>query len=394
MKKIRKDIEISDLIYKSLRGETSKSEDELLEAWCLEPRNRKLFMELREADYLYEGVADMYNVDTKEPFKNVEDRIRRGKRVRLMKYVSGVAAVLLVGVVFLGLMEKEEKISVRQVLHSSISRGKMEPFATLVTTAGKVVYLEDSVKQEVLEVGGNKETLKSQGSERDVQFASGQEVEYNVLTTSKQGNIKVVLYDGSLVWLNAGSELRYPNTFVENQRVVYLKGEAYFDVTKDRSHPFVVKTISSEISVLGTSFNVNTYVSERAIRTTLVSGKVRVGDRLTGKGEVILPGQQVVWKDGVFATKEVDTSIYTAWIDGKFYFEGATLEEITAQLERWYDIDFFFTSDNVKHFAFAGVINKEYSANKIFSIIEKTTQVHFSVNGRVVTVSEINNKQK
>ena len=100
MKKIRKDIEISDLIYKSLRGETSKSEDELLEAWCLEPRNRKLFMELREADYLYEGVADMYNVDTKEPFKNVEDRIRRGKRVRLMKYVSGVAAVLLVGVVF------------------------------------------------------------------------------------------------------------------------------------------------------------------------------------------------------------------------------------------------------------------------------------------------------
>ena len=139
---------------------------------------------------------------------------------------------------------------------------------------------------------------------------------------------------------------------------------------------------------------VNTYVSERAIRTTLVSGKVRVGDRLTGKGEVILPGQQVVWKDGVFATKEVDTSIYTAWIDGKFYFEGATLEEITAQLERWYDIDFFFTSDNVKHFAFAGVINKEYSANKIFSIIEKTTQVHFSVNGRVVTVSEINNKQK
>ena len=155
MKKIRKDIEISDLIYKSLRGETSKSEDELLEAWCLEPRNRKLFMELREADYLYEGVADMYNVDTKEPFKNVEDRIRRGKRVRLMKYVSGVAAVLLVGVVFLGLMEKEEKISVRQVLHSSISRGKMEPFATLVTTAGKFVYLEDSVKQEVLEVGGN-----------------------------------------------------------------------------------------------------------------------------------------------------------------------------------------------------------------------------------------------
>ena len=169
MKRIRKDIEISDLIYKSLRGETSKSEDELLEAWCLEPRNRKLFMELREADHLYEGVADMYNVDTKVPFKNVDDRIRKKKRVRLMKYVSGVAAVLLVGVVLWGLMEKEEKMPVRQVLLSSVSKGKMEPFATLVTTAGKVVYLEDSVKQESLKMGGNKETLKPQESERDVQ---------------------------------------------------------------------------------------------------------------------------------------------------------------------------------------------------------------------------------
>ena len=125
-----------------------------------------------------------------------------------------------------------------------------------------------------------------------------------------------------------------------------------------------------------------------------MDGKVRVGDRLTGKGEIILPGQQAEWEDGTFTTKEVDTSIYTAWINGKFYFEGATLEEIASQLERWYDIDFFFTSENVKRFAFAGVINKEYSANKIFLIIEKTTRVRFNVNGRVVTVSEINNKQE
>ena len=101
-------------------------------------------------------------------------------------------------------------------------------------------------------------------------------------------------------------------------------------------------------------------------------------------------GQQAEWKDGTFTTKEVDTSIYTAWIDGKFYFEGATLEEITVQLERWYDIDFFFTSEKVKHFAFAGVINKEYTANQIFAIIEKTTRVRFNVNGRIVTVNEVN----
>ncbi len=105
MKRVRKDIEISDLIYKFLRGETSKSENELLEAWCLEPRNRKLFMELQEANHLYEGIADMCNVDTSLPFEKVNVQIRKKKRVRLLKYVSGVAAVLMIGVVFILLME-------------------------------------------------------------------------------------------------------------------------------------------------------------------------------------------------------------------------------------------------------------------------------------------------
>lgn len=109
MKRMRKDIEISDLIYKFLRGETSKSEDELLEAWCLEPRNRKLFMELRDANHLYEGVTDMCNVDTSIPFENVNAQIRKKKRVHLMKYVAGVAAVLMVGMVFVFFYGRGEK---------------------------------------------------------------------------------------------------------------------------------------------------------------------------------------------------------------------------------------------------------------------------------------------
>ena len=101
MKRIRKDIEISNLIYKSLRGETSKDEDELLEAWCLESRNRKLFLEFQEADHLYEGITDMYNVDTNVPLKKVNDKIKKKKHVRVLKYISGIAAVLLVGVIFM-----------------------------------------------------------------------------------------------------------------------------------------------------------------------------------------------------------------------------------------------------------------------------------------------------
>ena len=341
MKRMRKDIEISDLIYKFLRGETSKSEDELLEAWCLEPRNRKLFMELRDANHLYEGVTDMCNVDTSIPFENVNAQIRKKKRVHLMKYVAGVAAVLMVGMVFVFFMEEEKNEPVRQVLLSSVSKGKTESFATLVTTSGKVVYLEDSVKQESLKER-NKETLKPIENESDPQVIPTQEVEYNVLTTSKQGNIKIVLYDGSLVWLNAGSELRYPNTFVENQRVVYLKGESYFDVTKDRSHPFIVKTISSEISVLGTSFNVN--ARENSCVTTLVEGRVRMKHGI--KDSVELRAGQQAWVAGTekIRVQEVDTRYYTSWMNNMFAFRETSLREIATVLEDWYECKCRFES--------------------------------------------------
>ena len=386
MKRIRKDIEISDLIYKSLRGETSKSEDELLEAWCLEPRNRKLFMELREADHLYEGVADMYNVDTKVPFKNVDDRIRKKKRVRLMKYVSGVAAVLLVGVVLWGLMEKEEKMPVRQVLLSSVSKGKMEPFATLVTTAGKVVYLEDSVKQESLKMGGNKETLKPQESERDVQSVPEQEVEYNVLTTSKQGNIKVVLYDGSLVWLNAGSELRYPNTFVENQRVVYLKGEAYFDVAKDHGHPFVVKTISSEISVLGTSFNVN--ARENSCVTTLVEGRVRMKHGMLDSVELCAGQQALLTGVGKIRVQVVDTRYYTSWMNNMFAFRETPLREIANVLEEWYGCECRFETSTLENIPYTTMVERYSDIDSVLQILAGTGDFRYTRIGDMIIIKE------
>lgn len=387
MKRVRKDIEISDLIYKFLRGETSKSEDELLEAWCLEPRNRKLFMELREADHFYEGVVDMYNVDTKEPFKNVNDRIRKKKRVRLMKYVSGVAAVLLVGVVLWGVMEKEEKMLVRQVLLSSVSKGKMEPFATLVTTAGKVVYLEDSVKQEFLKMGGDKETtLKPQESERDVRFVPGQEVEYNVLTTSKQGNIKVVLYDGSLVWLNAGSELRYPNTFVENQRVVYLKGEAYFDVAKDYNHPFIVKTISSEISVLGTSFNVN--ARENSCVTTLVEGRVRMRHGMKDSVELCAGQQALVTGIGKIRVQDVDTRYYTSWMDNMFAFRETPLREIADVLENWYECEFRFENSTLENIPYTTMVERYSDVDSVLQILAGTGDFRYTRIGDLIIIKE------
>ena len=385
MKRMRKDIEISDLIYKFLRGETSKSEDELLEAWCLEPRNRKLFMELRDANHLYEGVTDMCNVNTSIPFENVNAQIRKKKRVHLMKYVAGVAAVLMVGMVFVFFMEEEKNEPVRQVLLSSVSKGKTESFATLVTTSGKVVYLEDSVKQESLKER-NKETLKPIENESDPQVIPTQEVEYNVLTTSKQGNIKIVLYDGSLVWLNAGSELRYPNTFVENQRVVYLKGEAYFDVTKDRSHPFIVKTISSEISVLGTSFNVN--ARENSCVTTLVEGRVRMKHGI--KDSVELRAGQQAWVAGTekIRVQEVDTRYYTSWMNNMFAFRETSLREIATVLEDWYECKCRFESAALENIPYTTMVERYPDVDSVLQILAGTGDFRYTRIGDIIIIKE------
>ena len=382
MKRIRKDIEISNLIYKSLRGETSKDEDELLEAWCLESRNRKLFLELQEADHLYEGITDMYNVDTNVPLKKVNDKIKKKKHVRVLKYISGIAAVLLVGVIFMLSMEDKTEPT-RQVLLSSVSKEQMEPFATLVTTTGKVVYLEDSVKQESLKAS-NKESLKQEesGNGEVLPQEIKQEVEYNVLTTSKQGNIKVVLYDGSHVWLNAGSELRYPNSFVENQRVVYLKGEAYFDVTKDESHPFIVKTIASEISVLGTSFNVKAYRNSGLVETSLVEGVVSVKDN------VLRPDIQATYyeQSGDFSYRKIKGENYRLRKEQMFVFEEERLDDILQEMARWYDFEVFYQNPELKDYEFRGVIKRDMDLDKVLSVIKVTTNVDFEVKGKVITI--------
>lgn len=314
------------------------------------------------------------------------------RRIPVWRWVAAVMLPLLLGgTLWMNLREKREMLVAEVV--PEIEAGT--PRAVLLMEQGERIDLSLFAGDTILNKGDVRIRLDSSKSVTYERVTgTPAKIEYNTIIVPRKGEYQLILADGSKVYLNSESKLRFPTRFEGKERRVYLEGEGYFEVVKDTAKPFIVEAKEVDVRVLGTSFNVSAYVSEQAVRTTLVDGKVRVGDRLTGKGEIILPGQQAEWEDGTFTTKEVDTSIYTAWINGKFYFEGATLEEIASQLERWYDIDFFFTSENVKRFAFAGVINKEYSANKIFSIIEKTTRVRFNVNGRVVTVSEINNKQE
>lgn len=207
---------------------------------------------------------------------------------------------------------------------------------------------------------------------------------YNTLEIPKGGQYEVHLPDGTSVWLNASSSLKYPISFASlKQRIVELTGEAYFQVAKDKTHPFVVKTSGQEVRVLGTHFNINAYSDESAIKTTLLEGSVEVTSAAGSK--VLFPGQQAILKRNELSVNEANTEEAIAWKNGYFRFNGENIESIMRKLSRWYNIEVSFVG-NVKSKTFTGRISRFKSISQVLKMLGKTKVIHFKVEERRVIV--------
>ena len=215
-----------------------------------------------------------------------------------------------------------------------------------------------------------------------------EELFYHKIVVPRGGEYTVELNDWTRVRLNADSELRFPVKFVGNERKVFLKGEAYFEVERDTSRPFRVDVHGDAIiEVLGTEFNVNAYPENAEIFATLVLGKVRVADLQTDSTVVLLPNQQAALSGAGINVKEVNPEDFISWINGRFYFEKMPLEEILIQLGRWYDLQVFWANEELKSYEFTGAIWRDNTIRQTLDMIEKTTDVCFTVSGRTVTVN-------
>ena len=364
-----------------------KPGDEAWERMWREPEFARVRGVLREVGMMERGDV-VFDRDKMwraiEAYRGEGRNVRR--RVRAWRWAAAAVLVLLAGGAAWMLSEREPA---RRPVAQAVEIEAGGPRAVLIMAEGERIDLTQPVDT-VLERDGVEIFLDSaRGVTYQPVKNEAEKMAYNTIVVPRKGEYRVTLADGSTVHLNSESELRFPTAFTGKERRVYLKGEGYFEVERDTVRPFVVAADETEVRVLGTRFNVNAYDAEDVTRTTLMEGKVSVGDSVAGKAVVLSPGWQAEWRGGNISTRKVNVKAVVAWIDGKFYFEeGATLEEITEQLRRWYDIDFFFTSERVKRFMFAGVIRKDYTANEIFSIIEKTTNVRFDVKGRTVVVGE------
>lgn len=272
-------------------------------------------------------------------------------------------------------------------MHTDIMPGETK--AQLFLSDGRTIALDLNQERELKESGD----LLIVNDNSGLKYISDKGVDsktlvYNELKTPVGGEYSITLSDGTKVWLNAMSEIKYPVAFADNERRVAIKGEVYFDVARDENKPFIVDVDQVEVNVLGTHFNIMSYSNEKAIETTLVEGSVKIRSKESDEYVVLSPGNQARYTSSTrqLDVREVDVEQYTAWLNGKFVFEGNTLESIMKQLERWYGIEVFFVNQDLKNYRFTARLQRYDEFSEILSKLELTTNVSFEVNEKTVII--------
>jgi ferric-dicitrate binding protein FerR (iron transport regulator) len=256
----------------------------------------------------------------------------------------------------------------------------------LLTLANGSSIVLDSAADGILAQQGNTRIKKLNGGQivYSVPGMKPEAVFYNVLTTPRGGQYRLALPDGSQVWLNAASSIRYPTAFTGRERRVEITGEAYFEIAKNPQMPFYVKVNDMQVEVLGTHFNVMAYANEDAVRTTLLEGSVKVN---RGSSTVFLkPGQQSALgeKGAVSVIDGADTEEAVAWKNGLFEFDNVSIETVLRQISRWYDVDVQYEGNTMPSH-FGGQISRYSNLSQVLKILE-LSGIHFRIEGKRLIV--------
>lgn len=294
------------------------------------------------------------------------------RRIPLFKMIAAAAALLMISAgLFFILSQKTQDTGIAVTpARKAIDKAPGGDKAILTLADGRQIILDTASNGALVQQGGIK-VIKAGGQlTYDVQGASA-EVLYNTITTPRGGQYQLELADGSKVWLNSASSLRFPASFAGEDRTVELTGEGYFEVSHNPGRPFHVKAGQMDVRVLGTHFNINSYQDEPAVETTLLQGKVRVT-----KGEAYLnlnPGQQAVVvpsDDNIKVEYKADVEAATAWKNGLIYFDGADVGAVMRQIARWYDVEVEYNG-NIKAAHLSGKVSRSLNLSQVINVLEE-----------------------
>jgi len=363
--------EAKELLEKYKSGKCSPKEKLLLQKW-FHHLHEDEFSELTEADL---------KTAKKEFRKKIVSEISISSKNSLWPRIISAAAIIIiisVGTLFyLDYIKKSDAKNANSEAKNDISPGGN--IATLTLADGRKISLTDAENGQLAEQSGIKISKTADGqlvytisnSEN-----SSQSLSYNTIETPPGGQYQVVLPDGSKVWLNSASSLRYPVRFTGKERRVEISGEAYFEVAHNSKMPFRVINSSQIVEVLGTHFNIMAYPDESSTNTTLLEGSVRIIKE--NKSKVISPGQQTRVKNGDIDVTSVDVTQVTAWKEGYFMFKNEDIQSIMRQISRWYNLEVKYEG-HIPERVFGAKISRARNVSEVLEILESTGSIHFKI---------------
>lgn len=373
-----------------------KSLEEGLDSWEKDKLDRWLEQDIRNRRY-YDGMRRNYergilreidDAELQRRWKELEGRLHKSKRrrIRLRFYYAAAIAVLLLGgtaVVFLRMPAEKESVVAQRVepYHKQVVLELSEEDKYVLGNTAKGRQIQENILLDSGRVEYHRVEASSDASKR--------EPRNNRLTVPEGCEYQLVLEDGTQVWLNAQSMIVYPEFFEGDRREVYVEGEVYFDVAKDETRPFIVRTDWQQVEVVGTEFCVSCYKDDPQEMTTLVSGKVRIwkrGER--SSASLLQPGMQWNYdkKSGVEVCQYVDVEEFVAWREGVYIFNKKRLEDIMITLARWYDFDVFYVNQDAKEIVFSAHMPRFADFNNILELLQEAGNVTIQAKGKVLYV--------
>jgi len=387
-REMKNPFEFAKELLRYTRGELSKEEEKGIEQVLLEVKGMNtLVEELKDKDRIEYEMHIIAKFNTEKALSKLKNR-KQVKRRGILSWIAAASVVVIAGVSAWILLSQEPDVDNLSVTE------KFEPGKAIVTLemASGLKYRLDTLSSVVrnnrvnVAFDNNDGVLKIKEQDSLADGAT-KEIGYNTVNVPYGGTYTVELCDGTKVYLNSGTTLEFPSRFDGKVRSVILKGEAYFDVARNVSKPFVVEVDEMKVKVLGTSFNVKSYVDEPGVYTTLVEGSVAI--LRDGQPEKkIKPGEQAYYNKGVgtLSIAEVDVKEFTSWKDGVFYFKDIALEEILRIVSRWYDLEVFYMNQGAKSVIYSGKLPMYSSVEDVLRKFEISGDVRFELKGRTLAV--------
>ena len=386
---------ILDLILKSWAGTLTQPEEERLNELLEDPEWARLKQDLEDDRFIMGRFKEYEKYDKIADFSCFLKRIRKHKKRRVLtasvRRTIYVAASLLVFVMAGGVWWSERTVMISPeegreiVIETTIDRNSVR----LILGDNRMIPLTHKNEAIVLGMRG---ILHSEGlrtlNYKYVKSDSLENVsEYHTLIVPKGERQKVIFSDSSWVILNAQSTMKYPVAFRGKERKVYVEGEAYFEVTRDEEHPFIVSVKNFDVRVLGTSFNVMSYDDEFASSVTLLSGKV---ETTSGHDTVRLsPGEQVsITSDNRMTVQKTDINVVVSWMDVKFGVSNERLDVIMRKICRWYDVEVLYAVPGIRERRFTGAPANNMPLKELLEALSTTTNLQFSLQDGVITIKQ------